>query len=239
MNPDIQFVVSDCLDYIKTLPDNSVDLFYFDPPFATTNNKWDKALNWKELFPEMFKKIKEFGNIVIHASMPFTYELIRHKAPRYHWIWMKDNVTNFFHAKFQPLRKQEEILIYYNKRGATYNPQMIGNKWIPRGKAGQSKYYHSTKDKEKIKFYNENKNEDGHYGKYPNNVIEFPRKKERIDGATRSNELVDYFIKTYSNEGDLVIDLTCHSGIIGQRCKELNRNYVGVDIEKNSNWENI
>lgn len=235
----VEFIVNDCLEYIKTLEDNSVDLFYFDPPFATTNNSWDKPLNWKELFPLMFKKMKEFGNIVIHASMPFTYELIRHKVPRYHWIWVKDMATNFFHAKHQPLRKQEEVLVYYNKRGATYNPQMEGNDFRKYNMSGTSKYYHSTKDKETINKYRKNDEERGHYGKYPTNVIEFPREIRRNDGATRSDEMIDYFIKTYSNEGELVVDLTCHSGIVGKRCKELKRNYIGVDIEENDNWKTI
>jgi site-specific DNA-methyltransferase (adenine-specific) len=238
----MEFVISDCLDYVKTLEDKSVNLFYFDPPFGTTANKWDKSLNWKELFPEMFKKLKDDGNIVIHASMPFTYELIKHKTPRYHWIWIKDTTTNFWHAKLQPLRKQEEVLIYYKKRGATYNPQMVGDEFHKKCYGGKSKYYHSTKVSTKMKDYeeqNRKKKDEGHYGKYPTNIIEFPRDTRREDGATRSNELIDYFVKTYSNEGDLVIDLTCHSGIMGERCGELKRKYVGVDIQENKNWENI
>lgn len=230
----ISFIKSDCLDYIKKCDDNSIDLIYFDPPFATTHNAWDKPLNWKELFPLMFKKIKDHGAIIIHCAIPFTYELIQHKKPKYHYIWVKEKATNFFHAKNQPLRKQEEVLVYYKKQ-PTYNPQMIGDEWIPETRSGKTQYYHSTVSRDRIKQFNGVKEGAGHYGKYPTNVLEMPRKL-RNNYATRGNKIIDFFIKTYSNKGDIVLDLTCHSGVVGKRCKLLKRNYVGVDIEMHPYW---
>lgn len=206
-------------EIIKTIPDNSVDVIYTDPPFATTENKWDKPLQWNELFKDMWRVLKQNGVIILHCSMPFTYKLIQAETPKYHYIWVKDRSTNFFHAKKQPLRKQEEILIFYKKQ-PTYNPQMAGDTFYKTGSAGKSTYYGSRSKKQETN--------EGHTGKYPTNVLNYPR---HIRGAsTRPNELVDFFIKTYSNEGDTVLDLTCYNALTGHRCLELNRRYIGVDL---------
>ena len=214
-------IKGDIHEEIKHIPDNSIDMVYTDPPFATTCNDWDKPLRWKELFVQMWRVLKPDGVIALHCSLPFTYELIEAERPKYHWIWIKDKSTNFFHAKKQPLRKQEEILIFYKKQ-PTYNPQMTGDEFIPTGCAGKSSYYGSRgENKEKIM-------KSGHYGKYPVNVLEYPR---HIRGAaTRPDALVDYFIKTYTNEGEKILDLTCYDALTGRRADILNRECISVDL---------
>jgi len=168
----------------------------------------------------MWRVLKPNGVIILHSAIPFTYELINVEKPKYHYIWIKDSPTNFFHAKKQPLRQEEEILIFYKKKH-TYNPQMIGDTFYKQSTCGKSKYYGSRGEIKK-------ETTQGHYGKYPNNILNF---KRHIRGfSTRSNELVDYFIKTYSNQGDTILDLTCYNALTGHRCKSLNRNYIGVDL---------
>ena len=212
-------------DIIKTLESDSIDLIYTDPPFAITKAKWDQPINWKELFPEMWRVLKPNGIIILYASMPFTYELIKYEKPKYHYTWIKNNSTGFFQAKKQPLRNIEEIFIYYKKNG-TYNPQMIGTKNYPKRnvKYGGEQQYWGDGNKP-----NEIDKNNGHIGRYPTTTLNYPIRKDGT-GITRTDDHIDYFIKTYSNENDKILDMTCHNQTVGNRCLELNRNYIGIDL---------
>ena len=213
-------IKGDIHDEIIKIENNTIDLIYTNPPYNITENKWDKPLKWEFLFKEMWRILKPNGKIILHASIPFTYNLINIEKPKYHYVWIKDKPTNFFHAKKQPLRQQEEILVFYKKNG-TYNPQMIGDTFYKQSTCGKSKYYGSRGETKK-------EITKGHYGKYPVNVLNF---KRHIRGySTRSDDLVDYFIKTYSNEGDTILDITCYNSLTGHRAIKLNRNYIGIDL---------
>lgn len=217
----MNIIKGDIHEEIVKLETNSIDLIYTNPPYNTTENKWDKKLDWKMLFKEMWRVLKPNGKIILHSSIPFTYDLIQVEKPKYHYIWIKDKSTNFFHAKNQPLRQQEEVLVFYKKKG-TYNPQMLGDKYYKKGTAGKSKYYGSRGENKK---YETN---EGHYGKYPNNILDYPRHLRGF--STRPNEMVDYFIKTYSNENDTILDITCYNYLTGNRAVKLNRKYIGIDL---------
>ena len=217
----MNIIKGDIHEEILKIETNSINLIYTNPPFFITKNEWDKKLQWNFLFKEMWRVLKPNGKIILHCSIPFTYDLIKVEKPKYHYIWVKDRPTNFFHAKNQPLRQEEEVLVYYKKLGI-YNPQMIGTKFYKKGSAGKSKYYGSRGENKTT-----NKN-DGHFGKYPNNILYYPR---HIRGfSTRSNDLVDYFIKTYSNEEDTILDITCYNYLTGHRAVKLNRKYIGIDL---------
>lgn len=221
-------IKGDIHDVIKTIPDNSIDLIYTDPPFnGITKAKWDKTLNWQTLFKDMWRVLKPNGNIVLYSSMPFTYELLKYEKPKYHYTWIKSNSTNFFAVKQQPLRKTEEIFVYYKNKGI-YNPQMIGTKFYPKRKVkygGQQAYW----GEDGVNKNNEYIKEEGHYGNYPVNVLEYPIRKDNT-GITRTDEHIDYFIKTYSNKEDYVLDMTCCNNYVANRCNILERNYIGVDL---------
>ncbi len=221
------FIEGDIHEVIKTIENNSIDFIYTDPPFAITSAKWDKPLNWKELFPEMWRVLKPNGVIALYCSMPFTYELLKYETPKYHWTWIKNNSTGFFQVKYQPLRQTEEILIYYQNKGQ-YFPQMIGDKFYPKRKVkvgGGQGYYNALK-----RTKNEICKEEGHVGNYPTNVINFPIRKDDT-GITRTDEHIDFFIKSYTNEGDKILDMTCHNNYVSKRCEILNRKYIGVDLQ--------
>jgi len=217
----MSYIIGDIHDVIKTIGDNSIDCIYTNPPFGTTQNEWDKSLDWSTLWTDIWRVIKPNGAIILHSAMPFTYDLIRHSPvnPRYHYIWVKNNSTNFFHAKRQPLRKHEEILVFYKKQ-PTYNPQMVGDEIYKTTKPGRSNYYGSINHKVK---------EGSYKGRYPTTILEYPIKVR--GGKTTPDELVEFFIKTYTNEGDLVLDMTCHSTIVGDLVVNLNREYLGVDLD--------
>ena len=222
----INYIEGDIHEKIKDLEDNSIDFIYTDPPFGTTQAEWDKGLNWEKLFPEMWRVLKPTGIICLYASIPFTYELLRYEKPRYHYSWAKNNSTGFLQAKFQPLRKMEEIFIYYKKRG-TYNPQMVGSEFYPKGKTqigSQSTTYWGNRKNVS------GNSSGGHIGKYPTTLKEWKIRADKT-GITRTDEQIDYFIKTYSNEGDTILDMTCHNNFVGNRCELLKRNYIGIDLK--------
>ena len=168
-----KYIEGDIHQVIKTLDDNSIDFIYTDPPFATTKAKWDKPLNWEELFKDMWRVLKPDGIICLYASIPFTYELIKYERPKYHYSWKKNNSTGFLQSKRQPLRQMEEIFIYYKKTG-TYNPQMIGSEYHTKRnvKIGSENHkYWGVRNNIDDKKLNGNKsytvNGEGHKGRFP------------------------------------------------------------------------
>ena len=222
------YIEGDIHEVIKTIESHSIDFIYTDPPFATTRASWDKPLRWDELFSQMWRVLKPEGVICLYASIPFTYELLQYEKPKYHYSWIKNNSTGFFSAKYQPLRKVEEIFIYYKKRGK-YNPQMEGTKVYPKRnvKYGGKNAYWGEDGVNKVNDY---KKDEGHVGKYPTTFKQWDIRKGAGNGITRTDEQIDYFIKTYTNEDDTILDMTCHNQCVGNRCDELKRNYIGVDL---------
>ena len=222
------YIQGDIHDVIKDIQDNTIDLIYTSPPYGITQAIWDKPLKWDILFPQIWRVLKPDGILILHASMPFTYELLKYDNPRYHYTWKKNTVSNFFHCKKQPLRNIEEIFIYYKKTG-TYNPQMIGDKSYKKRlvKHGGTQKYFGDKGVNKKNVY---KKEGEHKGRYPTTFLEYPIRKDST-GITRTDEMMDYFIKTYSNEGDTILDMTCHNNYLGDRCNILKRNFIGIDID--------
>ena len=229
----ITYYRADIHSKIKDIKDNTIDLIYTSPPYAITKNKWDKPLDWDMLFKEMWRVLKPTGIIVLYASCPFTYELLQYEKPKYHYSWIKNNSTGFFNAKLQPLRRVEEIFVYYNKQG-TYNPQMEGDDFKPYEYKTNTTtdYYGYTSQNTTNKVIYDYEKTKGHNGKYPTTFKDWKiRKINPRSGITRCDEQIDYFIKTYSNEGDTILDMTCCNGMVGDRCEILNRNYIGIDIE--------
>ncbi len=226
----IQYIQGDIHEKIKELEKNSIDFIYTDPPFATTRATWDISLDWSKLFVEMWRVLKPKGIIALHSAIPFSYDLIKYEKPKYHYTWLKNNSTGFLTTKYQPLRNIEEVFIYYKKAG-TYNPQMIGDKFVNKRNVkfgGQNAYW----GEEGVNKKNEYIDSEGHKGKYPTTFLEYPIRKGQGNGITRCDDMIDYFIKTYSNEGDTILDMTCHNKIVGERSELLKRNYIGIDLEE-------
>jgi len=211
------FIKGDVFDVLKSqVADKSINLIYIDPPFGTTNNYWDSKLNWKLLFEECFRVLKDDGMLVIHSSIPFNYELIRTapKVPSHSWYWLKDSHTCPLISKIQPLRQVEEILVWKNKKGVYY-PQKIGDELRPSTYMTKSDYF--GKDTKGSVSYNK--------GKYRNHFVNF---KRDIQGySTRPKELCELMINSYSKEGDTILDLFCYQGL-SYKCKG-NRRWIGID----------
>lgn len=211
------FYKGDVFDILKSqIKDKSINLIYINPPFGTTRNFWDEKLDWKKLFEEMFRVLKDNGMIVIHCSIPFNYNLIRSapKEPSHSWYWLKESPTCPLIANKQPLRQVEEILVWKNKK-STYYRQQIGEEIRKSTYMTKTDYYGNTSKNisSTIK------------GKTRTHFINM---KRDIQGfSTRPKELCELMINSYSKEDDTILDLFCYKGL-SYNCKG-KRRWIGID----------
>lgn len=230
-----------CIEVLKRLPDNSIDMFLQDPPFEVTASEWDKG--FIEILPELWelwiKKGKSNTTFLFKATYPFAIDLINSKPKGmkyYEWIWIKNSYTNFVNAKWQPMRCSEYIFVFYKQNNYTYNPVLRVNntrkKAAIRLNSNTTKIHNITGEKSKNYV-----NKIDEFGQ-PVNVIYVDSENSRFitsDGSqnrhpNRTNpELWKYFIKTYTNEGDLIFDGYSGSGSIPEAAIELNRNWVACE----------
>ena len=215
------FYSADCLQQMKKLPSESLNLIYWNPPFGITQQPWDEKLDWKKLFPECFRLLKSTGMLVIHCSVPFNYTLIRDapKPPNYTWYWNKKHPTSPLLANVQPLRCVEEVLVW-KKNKNTYYPQRVGDEVrVISAWSGQSKYFnHIEHTGERYKTV---------IGRHQTHYIECDKVYRNL--ATRPESMLELFIKSYTKEGDRILDPTCHKGISGRVAKRLGRHWIGID----------
>ncbi len=220
-------VHGDCLDIMKNMPDACVDMVLCDLPYGMTAPKWDEHINMDKLWECYGRVIKNQGTIALFASQPFTTKLIssNEKEFRYCWYWLKNQGTNFFHAQRMPIRKLEEICVFGKGK---YNPQ-ITDGHIPTNSAkgcSNGKVYHGT---------NKRNCDGGKTTRYPVNVLDFKcvDNYSRIHSAEKPVDLCEYLIKTYTDEGDLVLDNCAGSGSTGVACQKTKRNFIGMEIDAN------
>lgn len=219
----------DCLEIIKNIPDKSIDMILCDLPYGTTQNKWDSVIPLDELWKEYKRIIKDNGAIVLTSQGIFTAKLIlsNEKWFKYKLVWEKSKATNFLNAKKQPLRKHEDICIFYNKQ-PIYNPQMREGKPYNKG---------VRKDQLTGSYGNFNPVEVKSDGlRYPTDVRYF--KTAESEGKVyhptqKPLALLEDLIKTYTNEGDLVLDNCMGSGSTGIACINTNRRFIGIELDKN------
>ncbi len=226
----------DCLELMKDIPDGSVDMILADLPYGTTACKWDTIIPFEPLWEQYKRIIKPNGAIVLTASQPFTSALVMSnpKMFRYEWIWEKERPTNIFFMKKQVGKVHENILIFY-KRQPIYNPQME-KRDVKTGLSGEtdySKFNNNGSITHKNQVYQASKDYD-FKKKYPRSVYycvrDLQSTKERHP-TQKPVALFEYLIKTYTNEGDLVLDNVAGSGTTGVACQNLNRNFILMEQE--------
>lgn len=218
---------ADCFDVFPLIPDGSIDMILCDLPYGTTQCKWDTVLPFEQLWAEYKRLIKPNGVVVLFGSEPFTSLLITSnlKDFKYNWIWKKSKATGFFDAKKKPLNDNETISIFYEKQ-PTYNPQMaVAEKIYKRGfvKRKKSDCYGGEKDFMQV--------DTGL--RYPKRIIEFGNADTRdINHPTQKPvALFEYLIKTYTNEGDLVLDNCAGSFTTAIAAINTNRDYICIEKE--------
>ena len=224
----IKLLNGDCLELMKTIPDGSVDMVLTDPPYGTTECKWDSIIDMSEMWLQLERIIKPNGAIVMTASQPFTSLLVcsNIKLFKYDLVWDKPSGTGFFNAKKMPLRNHESILVFYRKL-PTYNPQMThGHKRKTAvkkmvdsecyGKAFKKTNYDST-------------------SRYPRSIQTFSsdKQKSNLHPTQKPVALMEWLIKTYTNENEIVLDFTMGSGSTGVACVNTNRKFIGIELDEN------
>ena len=222
----IKLYKGDCLDLMKNMPDKSIDMILCDLPYGTTRNKWDVVIPFEPLWEHYNRIVKDDGVMVLFASEPFTSELIHSnlKDFKYRLTWKKDGLTNFLNAKRQPLRQIEDICIFY-KNQPTYNPQF--SKGTPyKQMSGIPKGNYDVKHCNKVETINNGE-------RYPTDFIEFGKVKKTIHPTQKPVALLEYLIKTYTNENETVLDNCMGSGSTGVACKHTNRNFIGIELDDN------
>jgi len=221
----IQLFKGDCLEIMKTIPDGSIDAIICDLPYGTTQNKWDSVIPFDLLWLQYERVIKDNGAIVLTAQQPFTSALVMSnpKIYKYNWVYQKNKSTGFLNAKRQPLNDYEDICVFYKKQ-CTYNPQMtVAEKIYKRGevKRKKSDCYGDEKDFKQV--------ETGL--RYPKRIQYFNNNKtqEQKHSTQKPLELMEYLVKTYTNEGETVLDNTMGSGSTLVACQNTNRNGIGIE----------
>lgn len=234
----VELYNGDCLEVMKNIKDKSIDLILCDLPYNQTHNEWDKIIPFDKLWNEYKRVRKPTTPIILFSQGKFTYYVIGSNISefRYTLVWDKVRTTGFLNANKMPLRRHEDICVFYEKL-PTYNPQMTegaspshsrGKKWEGKG---------MVQDNRKV------------YGKYnhidrtfctttnlkhPTSILTFLNtvNKHHVHPTQKPVELLEYLIKTYSNENDLVLDNCMGSGSVGVACKNTNRNFIGIELDK-------
>lgn len=221
---NIELWNGDCLELMKNIPDKSIDCIICDPPYGTTACKWDSVIPFEPLWEQYNRIIKDNGAILLFGSEPFSTEL-RHsnlKMFKYDWIWEKEQGANFMLCKYQPY-KVHEIISVFGKKTPCYNPQMTTGKPYISGKGNSGEI---TNCVTKVQTKNNGT-------RYPRSIQKFSTDKAKgsLHPTQKPVALIEYLIKTYTNEGETVLDNCMGSGTTGVACKNLNRKFIGIELD--------
>lgn len=236
----MNLIQGDCLEKMKEIPDNSVDMVLCDLPYGTTKNRWDSKIDLSLLWPLYKRIIKDRGCIALFAQTPFDKVLGYSNLPmlKYEWIWEKPLATGRMNCNFAPLKAHENILIFSksaacfvkNKTDAMiFNPQMTGGRPYT-AKSGRASTNYDTKWDRPHRTVN-----DGF--RYPRDVQKFSHDSEKLHPTQKPVALLEYLIRTYTNPGELVLDNCMGSGSTGVACVNTGRQFIG--IEKDAHYYEV
>lgn len=232
----------ECIAGMKRIPDKSIDMILCDLPYGTTQNKWDTIIPLDLLWGQYERIIKDNGAIVLTAQTPFDKVLgcSNLKMLRYEWVWQKNKPTGHLNAKKMPMKAHENILVFYKKL-PTYKPQNLIKKETPtirRGGKGNGTNYGKS-DKDAIQ----------EYENYPKDILNFTMDVDTLHPTQKPVALFEYLIKTYTNEGETVLDNCIGSGTTAIACINTNRKFIGFELDKEyynvaqkrieEKWQNI
>ena len=228
----------DCLNVMPKIETKSIDMILCDLPYGTTKCKWDIVIPFDILWKEYNRIIKSEGAIVLFGKEPFSSQLrvSNLEMYKYDWIWVKDTKSNFMQANHQPLNNTELISVFgkgyvrniKNKIMMVYNPQFIKGKEYKLPKTTKTTDLFSENHKNGVyKHYDRDTTK-----RYPYNIIQFNIDKPKIHPTQKPVALLEYLIKTYTNENAVILDNCMGSGSTGVACKNLNRNFIGIEKDK-------
>ena len=254
----VELYCGDCLVEMNNIEDHSIDLILCDLPYGTTDRKgvenkgdnrvlgWDTVIPLDKLWIQYRRVLKTNGTVVLTADQPFTSQLVMSNVDwfKYEWIWKKKKTTGFLHANARPMKQTEDILVFSSlgasggsvkaNKNMRYNPQGLIEKKVkkknnpnrlgkflhqPEHMGAGNKLLHDTEYEQK-------------YTNYPSEIIEFALDKNVIHPTQKPVDLMKYLIKTYTNEGDIVLDNCMGSGTTGVACVNTNRQFIGIEMNK-------
>lgn len=222
MENKIKLWQGDCLELMKDIPDGSIDMVLTDPPYGTTQCKWDTVIDLELMWKDLKRITKDNGAIILFGNQPFTSILgaSNVKQLKYSWIWQKSSATGHLNAKKMPMKSHEDILVFY-KKPPTYNPQGLKDygKEVTRGNNGKCYGKSGTKNTQEKTGY-------------PRTIQSFKSEGKTVHPTQKPVPLMEYLIRTYTNEGETVLDFTMGSGTTGVACKNLNRNFIGIELDE-------
>jgi site-specific DNA-methyltransferase (adenine-specific) len=228
MDSMIDLHLGDCLEVIKQLPDKSVDAIICDLPYGTTACKWDSVIPFEPLWAQYKRIIKDNGAIVLTASQPFTSALVMSNPKwfKHEWIWDKVTATGFMLAKIAPMKQHESVLVF-GKGKVNYYPIME--------KMDKPEAYKCYGKSETMPLENNDGKRRIRTHKYPKTIFKQSNanKRGREHPTQKPVELMEYLVKTYTNEGNTILDNCMGSGTTGVACKNLNRNFIGIEQDAN------
>jgi site-specific DNA-methyltransferase (adenine-specific) len=224
----------DCLEVMKDIPDKSIDMILCDLPYGTTACYWDTIIPFEPLWQHYERLIKDFGAIVLFASQPFTSKLILSNIElfKYQWVWKKSKGCNFVHAKNMPIKTHEDICVF--SKGKTIHAsqssqRMPYNVKIHKHQKNCVSYndeHGFTRPSHKDDYVQE-------YTNYPTSMLEFDNSNQRgLHPTQKPTQLLEYLIKTYTEEGETILDNCMGSGSTGVACRMTNRNFIGIEQEQ-------
>ena len=234
--PKIELIQGDCLEKMKDVNDKSIDMILCDLPYGTTACKWDTIIPFEPLWKQYKRIIKDNGAIVLTASQPFTSALVMSniKMFKYEWIWNKEKGGNCFLAKIQPMKTTENVLVF-GKGKIRYYPQMTEAKEKNKREGGKLYSKRETMLGEINLQWSKNHNENI---RFPKSLINIKSTEKECNNANRLHPtqkpvaLFEYLIKTYTNEGDLILDNCIGSGTTAVACINTNRNFIGIEKDE-------
>lgn len=224
---DVMLMQGDCLELMRSIPDGSVDMVLTDPPYGTTACKWDSVIPFEPMWEQLKRVTKKNGAIVLTASQPFTSALVMSnpKQFRHSWVWQKNRAANVLTARFAPMKRHEDILVF-GKQGVQYFPQMRKGKPY---RAFKSDIATSGDVNGNVASAHKD-NPDGML--QPITIIDIPLDRGSLHPTQKPVALMEYLIKTYTNEGETVLDFTMGSGTTGVACVNTGRSFIGIELDE-------
>lgn len=231
----------DCLVGMQKIDDKSIDCIICDLPYNLTRHKWDNLIPFDKLWEQYNRIIKDNGVIALFSIQPFTSQLIMSNVDmyRYSWVWNKMSSNGFLNANYAPLKTTEDINIFskgtlgsFSKNPITYHPQGV----IEINKEKRNNPNNSWRRSNGFSYANNKLNSDEPYTQkytnYPTNILEFPHDKDTFHPTQKPIDLVRYLVRTYTIEGELVLDNCMGSGTTACACVKENRNYIGFELNE-------
>ena len=223
LHPSYRLLFGNCLERMAEIPDGSADMILADLPYGTTACKWDSVIPFEPLWVHYKRIAKKNAAIVLTAAQPFTSVVVMSNLPwfKYEWIWQKEAGTGLLNAKKQPLRDHESALVFYGNQ-CTYNPQFTAGKPYTARKGGETSNYNRSGT---VTTVNEGT-------RCPKTVQFFQRDKNKVHPTQKPVALMEYLIRTYTNEGEMVLDNVMGSGTTGVACANADRKFIGIEMDE-------